>query len=242
MTRDLGRRAFKPVYLLYYKLLFGRRFPFADRLARRVHAFELATGRGDAPVDQEVWDAQYRGGGWAFMRELDELARYSVIAGSLHHLKPGGSVLDVGCGEGLLADHLRPFGCSRYLGIDLSAAAVQQAAGRVDEKTSFVAADAESYSPPGRWDAVVFNECVYYFHDPVGTLQRYEAALAAGGLFVVSTFRSRRADVIVRRLLARYRLLAETAVSNRKGTWVVRVLAPPAPATPPASSSPPPRG
>jgi SAM-dependent methyltransferase len=224
MMGNLGRRAFKPVYLLYYKLLYGRRFPYSERLARRVHAWEIATGRGDAPVAKEVWEAQYRSGGWEFMRRLDELARYSVIAGYLHHLKPGGSVLDVGSGEGLLADHLRPFGYSRYLGIDLSEAAVQQAAGRLDPKTSFAAADAESYKPPGRWDAVIFNECVYYFNDPLGTVQRYEAFLEEGGVFIVSTFRSRRADVIVRRLLARYRLLAETAVTNQKGTWVVRVL------------------
>ena len=36
---SLSRRAFKPVYLLYYKLLFGRRFPGSERLARRVLAY-----------------------------------------------------------------------------------------------------------------------------------------------------------------------------------------------------------
>jgi SAM-dependent methyltransferase len=222
----LGLRAFKPVYVLYYTLLYGRRFPFAAKLAERVHAWELATGRGDAPAAKEVWEAQYGSGHWELMRGLDELARYSVIAGYLHHLAPGGSVLDVGCGEGLLADHLHPFGPSRYLGVDLSEAAIGQAAARTDAETSFVAADAESYVPPGRWNAVVFNECVYYFRDPLGTVRRYEDFLEEGGVFVVSTFRSRRADVIVRRLLEEYRCLEETAITNRKGTWVVRVLAP----------------
>ncbi|HTG34047.1 MAG TPA: class I SAM-dependent methyltransferase [Thermoanaerobaculia bacterium] len=221
-----SRRAFKPVYIVYYKFLFGRRFPFAERLAARVHAFEAATGRGDAPASKAVWEEQYREGGWEFMRGLDELARYSVIAGYLHHLRAGGSVLDVGSGEGLLADHLRPLGCSRYLGVDLSEAAIRQAAGRADAKTAFAAANAESYTPPGRWDAIVFNECVYYFSDPVGTVRRYERFLEAGGVFIVSTFRSRRADVIVRRLLETCRLLEETAITNRKGTWVVRVLEP----------------
>jgi SAM-dependent methyltransferase len=227
---NLGRRAFKPVYILYYKLLFGRRFPGAGRLAERIHAWELATGRGDAPVAKEVWEEQYRQGGWDFMRRFDELARYSVIAGYLHHLQPGGSVLDVGSGEGLLADHLRPFGYSRYLGVDLSEAAIRQAASRTDAATSFAAADAESYIPPDipleRWDAIVFNECVYYFNDPVGTVGRYEAFLADGGVFVVSTFRSRRADIIARRLIETYGLIEETAITNRKGTWVVRVFKP----------------
>ena len=237
----LARKAFKPVYLLYYRFLFGHQFPFADRLAARVRAFEAATGRGDAPLSKEAWEEQYRRGGWDFMRRLDEVARYSVIAGYLHHLKPGGSVLDVGSGEGLLADHLRPLGYSRFLGVDLSETAIAQAAGRVDAKTAFAAADAEPYAPPGRWDAVVFNECVYYFTDPVGSVRRYEAFLEKGGVFIVSTFRSRRADVIVRRLLESCRLLEETAVTNRKGTWMVRVLAPtPSPA--PATAAPNPAG
>lgn len=225
-TGSMGRRIFKPVYILYYRLLFGRRFPGSRQLAKRVHAWEMATGRGDAPVAKEVWEAQYGSGRWEFMRRLEELARYSVIAGYLHHLKPGGSVLDVGSGEGLLVDHLRPLGYSRYLGVDLSEAAVRQAAGRQDAKTAFAAADAETYAPPQRWDAIVFNECIYYFNDPLGTVRRYAAFLEDGGLFIVSTFRSRRADVIARRLLASCRLLEETAITNRKGTWVVRVLEP----------------
>lgn len=220
----LGHRAFKPVYILYYRLLFGRRFPGSEALARRVHAWELATGRGDAPVGKDAWEAQYREGGWDFMRRLDELARYSVIAGYLHALAPGGSVLDVGGGEGILVDHLRPFGYSRYLGVDLSEAAVEQGAGRRDEKTAFAAADAEAFVPEGRWDAVVFNECVYYFEDPVGTVARYKGFLAPGGVLVVSTFRSRRADVIAARLKEAHELLEETSVSNRKGTWVVRIF------------------
>ena len=229
-TRSLTRRAFKPVYLLYYKLLFGRRFPFSARLAERVHAWERETGRGDAPAAKEVWEEQYEKGHWQLMRRFDEVARYSVIAGYVHHLKPGGSVLDVGSGEGLLADHLRPFGYSRYLGADLSEAAIRQAAGRADGTTAFTAADAETWRPSDpsmdRWDAIVFNECVYYFKDPLGTVRRYEQFLAEGGVFIVSTFRSRRADVIVRRLLEVYPAIEETAITNRKGTWVVRVIRP----------------
>jgi SAM-dependent methyltransferase len=231
-TGSLARRAFKPVYILYYKLLFGRRLPFSRELAERVHAWERETGRGDAPAGKEVWEEQYEKGHWELMRRFDEVARYSVIAGYVHHMKPGGSVLDVGSGEGLLADHLRPFGYSRYLGADLSEAAIRQATGRVDGTTTFTAADAETYSPPGHWDAIVFNECVYYFKDPLGTVRRYEQFLAEGGVFIVSTFRSRRADVIVRRLLEVYRAIEETAITNRKGTWTIRVIRPePAPAS-----------
>ncbi len=221
---SFGRRLFKPVYLAYYKFLYGRPFPFADRLERRVRAWEHQTGRGDAPVSQETWEEQYRAGRWRFMGALDELARYSVIAGYVNELHPGGSVLDVGSGEGILLDHLRPFGVTKYLGVDLSEEAVRQGAQRMDESATLVAANAETYRPEARWDAIVFNECVYYFEDPVGTVLRYRGALAEGGTLIVSTFRSRRADVIAKRLIERLPLVEEVGVTNRKGTWMVRLF------------------
>ncbi|HYN19459.1 MAG TPA: methyltransferase domain-containing protein [Thermoanaerobaculia bacterium] len=216
------RRAFKLVYILYYRLLYGRRIPFADRLERRVREWEHQTGRGDAPISREQWEEQYRAGKWELMRSTDELARYSVIAGYLHHFHPGGSVLDVGSGEGLLLDHLRPF--SRYLGIDLSEEAVRLAARRTAERASFLAANAEEYRPTERWDSIVFNECVYYFEDPIATVLGYREGLEEGGTLIVSTFRSRRADVVAKRLIEKLPLLEEVAVTNRKGTWVVRVF------------------
>ncbi len=228
MAASLASRAFKPVYWLYYSLLFGRRFPGAAWLRDRVWEWERSTGRGDAPAAKGDWEEQYRAGRWDFMRGLDEVARYGVIAVFVQRLARGGAVLDVGCGEGLLADQLRPHDCRRYLGIDVSEAAIAQAAARADASTSFAAADAETAPPPdGPWDVVVLNESVYYFHQPLATLQRYETVLAEGGAFVVSTFRSRRADAVVRTLLGRYRLLEATTVSNAKGSWTVRVLAPP---------------
>ena len=222
--RPLRQRAFKAVYLTYYRWLFGRRFPGAARLESAVREFERTTGRGDAPASRSTWEEQWARGGWDFMRDLDELPRYAVIAGLLHRWRPAGSVLDVGCGEGVLWDHLRPLGCSRYVGIDLSQEAIARAGGRADAHARFVAAAAESYSPEESFDAIVFNESVYYFGDPLATVARYRRSLAPDGVLVVSTFRSRRADAIARRLCAAYELVTESAVANRKGTWTIRVF------------------
>jgi SAM-dependent methyltransferase len=222
LAAGLRRRAFKPVYLLYYRVLFGRRFPGAEALARRVQAWELATGRGDAPAPAERWEAQYRGGHWELMRGLDELSRYGTIAAYLRRLHAGGRVLDVGCGEGILREHLGP---GPYTGIDVSAVAVERARAAADDRAEFHAADAEEWSPadPGtRFDAIVFNECVYYFTRPVDTVRRYRQWLAPGGTVVVSTFRSRRADGVRRRLVAELPPFEQVEIAHpRKGRWVV---------------------
>jgi 2-polyprenyl-3-methyl-5-hydroxy-6-metoxy-1,4-benzoquinol methylase len=107
------------------------------------------------------------------MRDLDELPRYSIIAGYLQYLKPGGSVLDVGCGEGLLQQRLGLSGYSKYVGIDISETAINEASSRQDEKTSFICADAVTYTPNELFDVIVFNEALYYFDEPLKMVGKY---------------------------------------------------------------------
>lgn len=221
-----ARKLLKGPYLLYYRLLFGRSFPGSRRLEGWIRAYEKASGRGDVPLGRQAWEEQYRQGGWDFLQRLDESPRYSLIAGYLRHLRPGGSILDVGCGEGLLCDLVRPHGYSRYTGIDLASEAVERAAARRDDHTSFLAADAQDYTPPEKYDAIVFNECLYYFDDPLAVFDRYRRTLAApGGVLIVSLFRSPRTAALLRCLERSFPLLEAARVANRRGTWEVAVFA-----------------
>lgn len=216
---------FKPLYVLYYALLFGRRFPFAAALERRVRAWERATGRGDAPLPQAVWDADYERGRWDVMHEPDELPRYDAIAAHLRRLGPGARVLDVGCGDGLLLERARDLELGRYTGVDLSRAAIDRARERHGEGVELVVADAESWEPPASFDAVVLNECLYYFERPLEGALRWRRWLAPGGVLVVSSFRTRRSDAIRRRLAALWPPREERDLRGAKGTWVVTLHA-----------------
>lgn len=82
--------------------------------------------------------------------------------------------------------------------------------------------------PDRKYDAIVFNECLYYFDDPVETIRRYRSFLARDGVFVISLFNrlwfSRR---LLRRLPAVGRLAAQTRVYSRQGAgWTIGVYVP----------------
>jgi SAM-dependent methyltransferase len=216
----LARRA-------YYRLFFGHRIPWHDRFSRVVSEWEASRQKGDVPRDRESWDAQYANGTWGVLSEFEEISRYAVIVGYLNYLKPCSSLLDVGCGDGVLLERLRPYGYRKYVGLDLSAVAIAKLLPMQDPKTSFLQGDAETFQPSESFDAIIFNECLYYFNDPLGTLERYSKFLLPEGILIVSVFApSARAMAILRLAKSRFKLLGETQTTQGAKSFVCAALQP----------------
>jgi 2-polyprenyl-3-methyl-5-hydroxy-6-metoxy-1,4-benzoquinol methylase len=124
------------------------------------------------------WDDN--SGDWQGLKTDDQLPRYKLIAELIKQRCPLGNVLDVGCGEGLLRDHLPD--AVGYLGVEPSA--------RASGGKPFICCQtAEDFDPgSARYDCVVFNEMLYYTRNPVGLLQKFSRLLTADGFLVVSIY------------------------------------------------------
>jgi 2-polyprenyl-3-methyl-5-hydroxy-6-metoxy-1,4-benzoquinol methylase len=177
----------------------------------------------------QTWEAQYAAGRWDFLAELSELARFSVLAGYVCHLKPGGSVLDTGCGQGVLLRRL-PSSCySKYVGIDVSDSAISVAQQHANERSTFLAADCEEYLPTEHFDVIVFNEVLCCLRDPLRTVERYTRSLNPGGLLLVSLCTAGRGTgSVLSGLKQAYATVDEVRIvhSGRKVSWLCTALRP----------------
>jgi 2-polyprenyl-3-methyl-5-hydroxy-6-metoxy-1,4-benzoquinol methylase len=169
-------------------------------------------------VTREDWDAQYTSQSWDHLKQLSELARYSVIVGYSHYFKQAGSILDIGCGEGVLQEKLRPHKYARYVGIDISPEAIWSASIKQEARTFFCCADAKTYNPDNRFDIIIFNECLYYFKNPLYVVRTYERFLKENGLIIVSMYVGDRTKKIWGILENFFTIEDSTLITNRSGT------------------------
>jgi 2-polyprenyl-3-methyl-5-hydroxy-6-metoxy-1,4-benzoquinol methylase len=205
------------------------RNPLLQQVARWLKLLGDRGRRSDGLLQSaQTWEAQYAAGRWDYLAELSELARFSVLAGYICHLKPGGTVLDTGCGQGVLLRRLPVSSYSKYVGIDVSGSAISVAQEHANERSTFLAADCEEYSPAEQFDVIVFNEVLCCLSDPLRTVERYARSLKPGGLLLVSLCTAARGSgTILSQLKRAYATVDEVCVvhSGRKVSWTCTALA-----------------
>lgn len=171
------------------------------------------------PGGQQRLDAEWAAGKWDFLKSRDHFPRLGVVASYCD--ARGKSLLEVGCGEGLLRDRL--LRCERYVGVDVSAEAIARATERAGVGTRFVQADASGYIPGESFDVIAFTDCLEWFADPLGLLEHYQQYL--NNVYVVSMFDDRQSRKVWRLLGKGYAYSDRSVITNADGDcWDVRVL------------------
>ncbi|KAJ1420464.1 S-adenosyl-L-methionine-dependent methyltransferase [Ochromonadaceae sp. CCMP2298] len=136
------------------------------------------------------WNKEWKSGAWTYMDTVAvERARVAVISGVLIPMfgNANASVLDIGCGEGPIADFLTPHEKSKYVGVDISKEAIGAAKRARGPPLKFVHAAAHEFVPNHKFDVVVFSEVLYYV-EYEKVLKQYEGYLNPGGVIIISIF------------------------------------------------------
>ena len=118
-------------------------------------------------------------------------SRMSLVLETIdRHARPGGRVLDVGCGTGFLLERLAERGYSG-IGVNLSPESVAHAQRRLAEigaADRLSAVVGSAYEPPeGPFDLICLTDVLEHLEDPRACMRALAARLAPGGLVVVST-------------------------------------------------------
>lgn len=171
------------------------------------------------------WNKQFAEGGWEWLKNLEELAHHSVLIGYLQRLAPGGRVLDMGCGNGMLVRGVSSKPWSDYIGIDFEEP-IKHCADLVDDVTKFATGDMNDYVPTGTFDAIIFNESAYYHWDAVKGFQRYVSYLNPGGVLLISMVHNAKSPNIWAAIEPLWPTLDSVYIKNSKGTeWTVKAIA-----------------
>lgn len=154
---------------------------------------------GDTKTPKEhIWDTEYKKGKWERLGHSPIERSRSALLGNFYQVycgKNNGTILDVGCGEGVLADFLNEQQKSRYTGIDISKEAIKQAQmKRGSTGSSFNVSSIESFQSDKKWNMIVFNEVLYYTkHKQV--IAQFIPMLQKDGIIAVSSWYRENHDV-----------------------------------------------
>lgn len=188
---------------------------------------EILKRWGPRKVKQRIWDAEYAGGEWDYLREATERATGAKdpVYMFLDKYCAGATVLDLGCGIGYtvleMTDAFR-----EYVGVDISIVAIDRANAALQsdskraQKSRFLVSDLTNFVPDRQFSVILFRESIYYF--PVGELlNRCCPYLAPGGVFIIRLYNRYKFKGIVDFIETNFHLIERYAPRNSAAIIIV---------------------
>ena len=140
--------------------------------------------------DRAAWNREYAAGNWDFLSSLEESARYWIAVGYCSRIKTP-SILDVGCGTGVLEEKLRLLPYSTYLGVDFSVEALRTCRRNMPDNCRLVCSDMATFEVREAFDIILFMELDLRV-DSISLLKRYQKMMKPGGKILISLFDGRK--------------------------------------------------
>lgn len=123
----------------------------------------------------EVWDANCH-------RDIRKLKLIAYLA----DIKEGSNVIDIGCGTGIMTDHILEYNPSHLLGVDISEGMVDIAKSKFsDPRLEFITADIFDLEGDDFDLAIIYN-AYPHFLDKDQLAQRLYRLLKPGGRFLIA--------------------------------------------------------
>lgn len=184
--------------------------------------------------DRERWEQQYTRGDWDHLSS--EVPRYGVLCSYMKHLGHPISLLDIGCGEGLILRFCDREWLVKYTGLDISQTALDRIKTLLPADR-LICSTLEEFSTDQKFDVILFNEVLYYTTDPESHLKKFRNFLNPNGLFLISTWKKSgwfsRNNPSVRavwRLIEKCQLkkIDEVVINTipRRSSWKIALLQP----------------
>jgi SAM-dependent methyltransferase len=172
----------------------------------------------------QTWEQKYRDEKYDLSSKKED-ARYGALLQVLRRYDRG-TMLDLGCGDGLLWNNYRPLSKSPLIGIDYSATAVAKANALNVPNCRFECGDYRSYRPHQKISVVVFNESLYYVEDFLDAMHKCSEWVSQRGVIVVSMFDTSVTKRIWKKLLQQYSPIQHVTVRDHESgcSWTIRVF------------------
>ncbi len=138
------------------------------------------------------WNKQYKSGRWEKLKGDIEKVRYQTIIDFIaEYAVKNPSVLDLGCGEGILCERMNHDQYSHFVGMDFSSVSIKNATQLKLQNAEFICADIHTFAPDKKFDVIVFNEVFYYIHESEKkkVLNRMMERLNPNGIIITSIYR-----------------------------------------------------
>jgi 2-polyprenyl-3-methyl-5-hydroxy-6-metoxy-1,4-benzoquinol methylase len=177
------------------------------------------------------WDKSYTEG--YVLDSDDQDARYGALLALMQRYDQGETILDAGCGEGLLEQKYRQLSPSRMIGIDYSQEAIKLARAKGIPRCHFACIDYRHCDLGQRYGMIVFNESLYYIENVSQVLGTLSHQLTRQGVLIISMFDRLVTRRIWKAIIPQYAIRQSVAVKDETHhrRWHIRVLTPHAPAS-----------